>query len=91
MKLLNVDTLTITEFREDTRPRYVIASHRWVADEVTFKDVQKKRNAGSAGYRKVQGFAKYVKEHLPFIEWLWIDTCCSTHLPDTRRHSVEVN
>ena len=24
----------------------------------------------------MQGFADYVKEQIPHVEWLWIDTCC---------------
>jgi hypothetical protein len=28
------------------------------------------------GYQKVQGFADYIRHHVPEVQWLWIDTCC---------------
>ena len=28
------------------------------------------------GYQKVEGFAKYVRNHITHVEWLWVDTCC---------------
>ncbi|RMZ80134.1 hypothetical protein DV736_g6675, partial [Chaetothyriales sp. CBS 134916] len=76
MRLLNVDNLDFAEFRDDNRPPYVIASHRWVdGSEATFKDWRKKRNADSIGYKKVEAFAGYIRKHMPSIQWLWIDTC----------------
>lgn len=77
MRLLNVDTLELTEFANDQVPQYAAASHRWISGgETTFKDVLKKRNGDSPGYRKLAAFAKYVKDYVPSIKWLWIDTCC---------------
>lgn len=76
MRLLNIHTF---ELRECTRnpPPYVIASHRWKAGtEACLKDLRKNRNAHKDGYRKVEGFAKYVRDHICHIDWLWIDTCC---------------
>ncbi|KAM3423937.1 hypothetical protein BST61_g1331 [Cercospora zeina] len=77
MRLLNVNNLEFAEFREDNRPKYVIASHRWIEGcEVTLPDVRDKRNRDKSGYEKILGFATYVKEHVPEVEWLWVDTCC---------------
>nr|POE79016.1 vegetative incompatibility protein het-e-1 [Quercus suber] len=77
MRLLHIGRLEFTKFHDDKRPPYVIASHRWRGDsEVTFQDVLKRRNTDKDGYRKIEAFAKYVRNHIPLIEWLWIDTCC---------------
>lgn len=77
MRLINVHTLQFAEYLTDEDcPRYVIASHRWYADEVSFKDVKKGRNKESSGYNKLEAFAKYTRENVRNIDWLWIDTCC---------------
>jgi len=78
MRLLNVSTLKFAKHDDDDkRPRYVVASHRWIdGAEVTFKDVEKKRNTRNRGYAKIEAFARYIKENIQSIEWLWVDTCC---------------
>jgi hypothetical protein len=87
MRLLNVHTLEFSKHHPDNTPRYAIASHRWFGDaEASLKDVQKKRNTDTDGYKKVQGFADYVRDYIPHVEWLWIDTCCIDH-----RHGPELS
>lgn len=77
MRLLNVKSLKFAEFRNHNRPKYVIASHRWIEGcEVTLRDVRDRMNKDRSGYRKIMDFANYIKEHVPEVEWLWIDTCC---------------
>lgn len=45
MRLLNIESLDFAEFRDDNRPPYVAASHRWLSDgEATFKDVRDRHN-----------------------------------------------
>ena len=76
MRLLNVHTLEFSEYSEDV-PKYAVASHRWkTGTEATIKDVRNKWKTDKDGYRKVEGFAKYVRKHVCHVEWLWIDTCC---------------
>ena len=76
MRLLNVSTLEFCEYPCDV-PKYVVASHRWKAGtEATIKDIKTKWNKDKKGYQKVEGFAKYVRENIRHVEWLWIDTCC---------------
>ena len=76
MRLLNVHTFEFSDYSDDL-PKYAIASHRWKAGtEATIKDVRNKRNTDKDGYEKVESFAKYVREHVCHVEWLWIDTCC---------------
>ncbi|CAK3992734.1 Hypothetical predicted protein [Lecanosticta acicola] len=77
MRLLNVDTFTFTDFFGVQPPPYAIASHRWLAGkEAMWEDVQQQKDTGKAGYRKVEGFVSYIKTQIPFVKWLWIDTCC---------------
>ena len=30
----------------------------------------------SAGYRKIKGFANFIRANVDGVEWMWIDTCC---------------
>nr|POE59395.1 vegetative incompatibility protein het-e-1 [Quercus suber] len=78
MRLLHSERLDFAEFHcHDKQPRYAIASHRWHEEsEVTFQDVQNRRDMHKDGYKKIEAFAKYVRDHVPSVEWLWIDTCC---------------
>lgn len=77
MRLLNIRSLEFAEFHDDDRPNYAIASHRWHDGcEVTLQDVRERRNSNKSGYKKILDFAEYVKEHIPGVEWVWIDTCC---------------
>lgn len=77
MWLLHVTTLELQEFGDDEIPNYIIASHRWYYKrETTFQDVMNRQNQNTDGYKKVEAFAAYVREYLPWIEWLWIDNCC---------------
>ncbi|KAK4889578.1 hypothetical protein LTR27_011656 [Elasticomyces elasticus] len=77
MRLLSVDSLDFKEFRDEDAPPYVAASHRWLDEgETTYQDARDRRDTGSAGYLKVGAFAKYIREELVPIKWLWIDTAC---------------
>ena len=40
------------------------------------RDIQEGRDKRSDGYLKVDRFARYIREQIPAIKWLWIDTCC---------------
>jgi hypothetical protein len=74
MRLLNTETIQLHHFVEHEEPVYAILSHRWEQDEVTFKDLTKRRNPDSAGRKKVTRCCSFVKD-LGF-KWVWIDTCC---------------
>jgi ankyrin repeat domain-containing protein 50 len=80
MRLLHVDSLEFQDFRDDVRPPYVIASHRWLdTGEVSFQDFPRVRDgqkADCAGFQKVKAFTTYIQTNLPSLKWLWIDTCC---------------
>nr|OQO25847.1 hypothetical protein B0A51_09759 [Rachicladosporium sp. CCFEE 5018] len=75
MRLYNVVTCTFQQFHSAIPP-YIIASHRWGNEEVTYQDVEGHLNTYKSGYVKLCGFLDYVRQTYPFIHWLWIDTCC---------------
>lgn len=85
MRLLNVNTLELSEFFEREIPRYGILSHRWGKDEVSYQDYVHDRKKDSSGYRKISEFCAFVKERKIWLDvngnevnlqWVWVDTCC---------------
>ncbi|KAI1344331.1 HET-domain-containing protein [Xylariaceae sp. FL0016] len=88
MRLLNTQTLKLSEFNGDTAPPYAILSHTWVeGQEVGFHDsVELKpsatttsednndNNNSKTGFRKVQGACRKARDN--DIGWIWIDTVC---------------
>jgi hypothetical protein len=57
-------------------PPYAILSHTWGADEeeVTLKDVMKKKNLHKLGYAKLKFCAKQAATD--GLKYFWVDTCC---------------
>ena len=76
MRLLKTDNmeLELQEFFDHEIPRYAILSHRWEQDELSYQDLQARRNRGGAGFTKVQKCCE--KASTDGYEWLWVDTCC---------------
>jgi len=77
MRLLQSDSdgnLSLTEFFEDDMPKYAILSHRWGAEEVTFKDLTDGTSKGKAGYRKIQFCGEEARRD--GLQYFWVDTCC---------------
>jgi hypothetical protein len=57
MRLLQSDgdgNLSLTEFLEDNIPEYTILSHKWGAEEITFKDLTDSTSKDKASYGKIQ-------------------------------------
>lgn len=74
MWLLNVSTRDLESFESSKIPPYVILSHRWIEDEPSFKDVQKKRHSTRKGYAKVDLCCQQAEKH--GFQYVWVDTCC---------------
>ncbi|KAK3385200.1 heterokaryon incompatibility protein-domain-containing protein [Podospora didyma] len=76
MRLLKTDTLELVEFVGRVPP-YVILSHTWGSDEVSFLDLKTVSKAGlkkKAGYAKIVGCcARAIEDG---YEYAWVDTCC---------------
>ena len=68
MRLINVNTLKLEEF-VDVIPEYIILSHTWGKDEVSFQKYQiGERNA------KISRFCEQARKEN--FSYAWIDTCC---------------
>jgi hypothetical protein len=74
MWLLNTHTITLRCFVAKI-PAYVILSHTWGQEEVTFDDIRKPaQRANMKGFAKIVGCCKQAVQD--GFEWAWIDTCC---------------
>ncbi|KAI1272355.1 heterokaryon incompatibility protein-domain-containing protein [Xylaria sp. FL0933] len=77
MRLINVNTLSISEFLSDCDvPDYAILSHTWSSEEATFQDMQRPRalRDKSHGLDKIKAVCKVARRD--GLEWIWVDTCC---------------
>src|ERR1700761_3901303 len=75
MRLLNSKTLELKEFIGREIPEYVILSHTWGDEEVTFQDIQDLEKATKKkGYEKIESCCKRAASD--GAQWVWIDTCC---------------
>ncbi|KAK4152278.1 heterokaryon incompatibility protein-domain-containing protein [Chaetomidium leptoderma] len=76
MRLLRTDTLELVEFVGRVPP-YVILSHTWGPDEVSFEDLPLLPKAAlkkKAGYSKILGCSS--RAAADGYEYVWVDTCC---------------
>ncbi|WQF90267.1 Putative heterokaryon incompatibility [Colletotrichum destructivum] len=77
MRLLNCSTLKIEEFFGSSIPKsYVVLSHRWEDDEVTYQDVihNAKTLAQKRGWAKIRETCRIALER--GHNYAWVDTCC---------------
>jgi hypothetical protein len=75
-RLSDRDDFILGEYVGNSIPPYAILSHTWGMDndEVTFKDVMKRRGKDKPGYRKLKFCSEQAaKDNLHFF---WVDTCC---------------
>ncbi|KAK4209898.1 hypothetical protein QBC37DRAFT_429614 [Rhypophila decipiens] len=77
MRLLRADTLELVEF-VGRAPPYVILSHTWGPEEVSFQDLSVPSKLAAAkrkaGYAKLTGCCARALED--GYEYIWVDTCC---------------
>ncbi len=76
MRLLRTDTLELAEF-VGRAPPYVILSHTWGSEEVSFQDMSQSSKAAAlkkkAGYAKLAGCCS--RAAADGYEYIWVDTC----------------
>jgi hypothetical protein len=67
---------SLVEYVGSNIPPYAILSHTWGMDddEVTFKDVMKKRGENKPGYRKLKFCSEQATQD--GVQFFWVDTCC---------------
>lgn len=76
MWLLDTSSLVLSAFSDDIIPYYVILSHTWGKEEVSFKDIQgpHERVLNRDGYKKIKRCCAQALE--AGFRFVWIDTCC---------------
>ena len=74
MRLLNTTTLKFGEFFESEIPVYIILSHRWGKDEVSYQQMESGNVLDGEGIAKIKSFCQIVAQRE--CEWAWVDTCC---------------
>ncbi|KAF2874706.1 heterokaryon incompatibility protein-domain-containing protein [Massariosphaeria phaeospora] len=72
MRLLHAETLEFHSFLESELPRYLILSHTWGNEEVSYQEMCLIINR--KGYDKIVQTAKITRKR--GFEYFWIDTCC---------------
>ncbi|KAH8681636.1 heterokaryon incompatibility protein-domain-containing protein [Xylariales sp. PMI_506] len=75
MWLINTETLALEDHISCPKDQYVILSHTWGEDEVSFddfKDLDSARQKG--GFFKIEKTVKSAKK--AGYKWAWVDTCC---------------
>jgi len=78
MCLLHTETLALKEFGDSDPPPYVILSHTWGEEEISFFDM---KDGGDVygflpkkGFTKIAKFCALAKKH--GFTYGWVDTCC---------------
>ena len=76
MHLLNTSTRKTQEFSPGKFPPYVILSHRWEDEEISYKDLTEPIRDPSTlkGWTKLSSFCSLARQD--GWEWVWMDTCC---------------
>ena len=74
MRLLNSSTLQLAEFAGSATPEYVILSHTWGEEEMSFQGIQDLNSRDQKGFAKVKNFCAQAARD--GFEWVWIDTWC---------------
>lgn len=76
MHLLNTSTRKTQDFSPGKIPPYVILSHRWEDEEISYKDLTEPRRDPSTlkGWIKLSSFCSLARQD--GWEWVWMDTCC---------------
>lgn len=85
MRLINIDTLNIESFIDDTNvPPYSILSHTWGPEEVTLQDaltISHDQLVHQSGWVKITSFCDAVRANSARllgsdVRYAWVDTCC---------------
>ncbi|RMJ08439.1 hypothetical protein BHE90_005284 [Fusarium euwallaceae] len=75
MRLINTATLALVEFFGDQVPEYIILSHTWQEEEVTFRDWADQALASrKKGYHKIVDTCELARKQ--GYGYVWVDTNC---------------
>ncbi|KAI1734379.1 HET-domain-containing protein [Xylaria scruposa] len=75
MWLIDTDTLELKLHPSQPSSEYVILSHTWEEEEVTFQDFQNLDVARTKkGFSKIEKTCRLARKSK--MKWAWVDTCC---------------
>lgn len=76
MRLINTSTLDLEHFHERNIPEYVILSHTWGDQEISFQDfsLPHAERMETSSYSKVKTFCALAAKD--GFQYAWVDTCC---------------
>lgn len=79
MRLINTSTYALEEFNGGDIPPYVILSHVWEDEEITYRDMTVSLDR-AANVRSKKGYSKHATmcktAAAEALGYAWIDTCC---------------
>lgn len=71
---LETGHLALSSFVGGAVPPYATFSHRWLTDEVQYRDIERHTAISRTGYAKVKGAILQARQD--GHDFLWIDMCC---------------
>jgi len=76
MRLIDTDSVVLYEFIGTGIPPYVILSHTWGRNEVSFQEIQHvdAKVKIKTGYEKIKQCCQMAAQY--GFEYAWVDTCC---------------
>lgn len=76
MRLINTETLELSEFFGEDIPAYAILSHTWTKEELTLREWTTPSDAtpSKAGYKKICMACSLARRY--GHAWVWVDTNC---------------
>ena len=75
MRLIDTRNLQFKEFPDSELPRYMILSHRWGREEITFEDMGSLKDASyKKGHAKLKRLCDVARAEN--CDYIWMDTCC---------------
>jgi hypothetical protein len=76
MRLIDTETLRLSNFFSGNTPPYAISSHTWGGEEVTLHEMQSEvQPTYKKGYKKMEMCCRLAaKENFSYA---WVDTCCN--------------
>jgi hypothetical protein len=74
MRLINTSSLDLLLVVDSTQEKYVVLSHVWGNEEVTFQELSQLASRSKSGFDKIEKTCSLARQQ--GFDWTWVDTCC---------------
>lgn len=74
MRLINTSSLELLHVVDSTQETYVVLSHVWGNEEVTFEELSQPASRSKFGFDKIEKTCSLARQQ--GFDWAWVDTCC---------------